>query len=284
MASEIITSTSSLLKNIRVADVWRQMTSFNKIGSAIPQIILVKQHGRSHSEWHLALEGIPFSWNQKDTRDAKNYVCHFRQIEGDFEILHGSWKIIKNVNNHLKIHLQIEYSIGLPAVEDSRSNICKVLFQNFADSLVNWHYQKFNGYNKDTRDTLRYPVNSKKEITIGSRPAEVNILDFSRSGIKFFIKNPVSEIPSAAEAEITIGKVRIFGKFFPDPFYSTCRMVFKNGLSDEQMCEILSLWNIYPNRDLLTVYDVLTAEKNSTALNTDQGIAGSTVRKPVKAL
>lgn len=282
MALEIITSTSPLLKNVRVSDVWRQMTSFNKIGSAIQQIILVKQHGRSHSEWHLALEGIPFSWNQKDTRDTKNFVCNFRQIEGDFETLHGCWKIIKNVNNHLKINLQIEYSIGVPAVEDARSNICKVLFQNFTDSLVQWHYQKFIGYNKDTRETMRYPVNGRKEITIGSRPAEVNILDISRSGIKFFIKNSSSEIPSNADAEITIGNVRIFGKFFPDPFYSTCRMVFKNGLSDEQMCSILSFWNMYPNRDLLTVYDVLTAENTGTPLN-DQG-AGSTVRKPVKAL
>lgn len=282
MSLEIITSTSPLLKNVRVSDIWRQMVSFNKIGSPLPQIINIKQHGRYHSEWHLALEGIPFSWNQKDSRDTKNYSCNFTQVEGDFESLSGCWKIIRNVNNHLKIHFQIAYSIGLPAVEDSRSNICKVLFQNFADALVQWHYHKFIDYNKDTRGMLRYPVNCKKEITIGSRPAEVNVLDISRSGIKFFIKNSSSEIPSTAEAEITIGKVRIFGKFFPDPFYSTCRMKFKNELSDEQLCSILSLWNIYPNRDLLTVYDVLTAE-NCYSSPADQGI-GSTVRKPVKAL
>ncbi|HEX2956939.1 MAG TPA: SRPBCC family protein [Chitinispirillaceae bacterium] len=282
MSLEIITSTSPLLKNVRVSDIWRQMVSFNKIGSSIPQIIKVKQYGRYHSEWHLALETIPFSWNQKDCRDAKNYTCTFTQLEGDFESLSGCWKIIRNVNNHLKIHFQIGYSIGLPAVEDSRSNICKVLFQNFADSLVQWHYQKFSDYNKNTREMLRYPVNSKKEITIGSRPAEVIVLDISRSGIKFYIKNSSLEIPSTAEADITVGKVRIFGNFFPEPFYSTCRMKFKNELSDEQMCSILSLWNLYPNRDLLTVYDVLTAE--SAFCPQDDQKTGSTVRKPVKAL
>jgi len=262
MAIETVTSTSPLLNNVRVSDIWSQITAYDKVDSDLPEIVKVKQFGKTRSEWHLMLDGIPFSWNQKDRRDTKNHVSCFTQLVGDFEHFSGSWKIIKNINNSLKIQFQIHYSIGLPAVEDTRSNVCKVMLQNFADTLVNWHYRKFIGYATDTRSTLRYPVNDKKEILIGSKTAEVHVVNISRSGIMFSIKNNHSKMPSAADADITLGKQRIFGKIYYDPYYSICRILFNNDLSDAEMWSILSMWKLYPDRSLLTVFEVLTSDNS----------------------
>jgi ribosome-associated toxin RatA of RatAB toxin-antitoxin module len=268
MTIETVTSTSPLLNNVRASDIWHQIVSFDKIDSTLPEIVKIKQHSKSRSEWHLMLDGIPFSWNQKDRRDNKNFVCNFTQLDGDFERFSGCWKIVKNINKSLKILFQLEYSIGLPAVEDTRSNVCKGMLQNYADTLVSLHYSKFSGYNKDTRNTLRYPVNDRKEVLIGRKPAEVHIINISRSGIMFSIKNQHSKILSTTDVDITIGKQRIFGNIFSDPYYSTCRMVFKKELSDEEICSILSLWNLYPDHSMLTVFEVLTSDSGKVSSET----------------
>jgi hypothetical protein len=40
------------------------------------------------------------------------------------------------------------------------------------------------------------------------------------------------------------------------------RMVFRKELTDEELFSILALWHLYPNRELLTVFDVLTSDGN----------------------
>lgn len=272
MAIETVSSTSPLLNNVRVSDIWSQITAYDKVDSALPEIVKIKQTSKTRSEWHLMLDGIPFSWNQKDRRDNKNYLSSFTQLIGDFEHFSGSWKIVKNINNSLKIQFQIHYSIGLPAVEDSRSNVCRVMLQNFVDTLVNWHYRKFVGYAADTRSTLRYPVNDKKEILIGNKTAEVHVVNISRSGIMFSIKNDHSKMPSAAETDITLGMHRIFGKIYFDPYYSICRILFSKELSDEEMWSVLSMWKLYPDRSLLTVFEVLTSDSSKISSEVMKGL------------
>jgi ribosome-associated toxin RatA of RatAB toxin-antitoxin module len=262
MAVEIITSTSPLLNHIRASEIWHQIISINSYTAAIPQILKIKQHNKSSSEWHLVLDGIPFSWIQRDFHDEKKFISCFAQEDGDFEHFKGCWKIVKNVNNSLKIHFEIEYSFGLPAVEDTKSNVCKMMLQNYADALVSWHFKKCVGLCKETRSIIRYPVNDKREILVGKVPAEVHVVNISRHGIMFSIKNIMSHIPPSAIADITIGKQQVFGNFYTDPFYSTMRMVFRKELTDEELCSILSLWHLHPNRELLTVFDVLTSDGN----------------------
>ncbi|MBN1603185.1 MAG: SRPBCC family protein [Chitinispirillaceae bacterium] len=272
MAIETVSSTSPLLNNVRASDIWSQITAYDKVDSSLPEIVKIKKISKTRSEWHLMLDGIPFSWYQKDRHENRNYVSNFTQLIGDFEHFSGSWKIVKNINNSLKFQFQIHYSIGLPAVEDSRSNVCKVMLQNFTDMLVNWHYKKFVGYATDTRSTLRYPVNDKKEILIGSKTAEVHVVNISRSGIMFSINNNHSKVPSAADADITLGKQRIFGKIYSDPYYSICRIQFSKELSDEEMWSILSMWKLYPDRSLLTVFEVLTSDSNKISSEVMKGL------------
>lgn len=67
--------------------------------------------------WNIIIEDAEFQWKQRTVADEKKRHINFDLIEGDFEHMQGSWKVTED-NERCSLQLTMEYSIGLPIIED----------------------------------------------------------------------------------------------------------------------------------------------------------------------
>lgn len=87
--------------------------------------------------WQCKIDNAPFSWTQENTYDRSNFAINFCLVEGDFDALNGTWKV-EDDDKKLILKLQLDYSIGMPVIEDILGPILREKLKSNSLEMLNF--------------------------------------------------------------------------------------------------------------------------------------------------
>ncbi|MDO5575642.1 MAG: SRPBCC family protein, partial [Fibrobacter sp.] len=172
--SQKISCERNLGKPIRNAKIWDQIRSYHKYSEFVPCIESIIQENScpSISEWIINIDGAPLSWQQLDSFESQNGCLKFELTNGDFDQLYGQWNVEPTSEpNQFRISLQLEYSLGIPVIEDILGNIIQEKLTSFTNSMVEAHIKKIEESYVDERKFKRLIVGSPVLFTIDNQKA-----------------------------------------------------------------------------------------------------------------
>src|SRR5215475_14442956 len=103
----------------RVFQIIRRFEEYPRFIPLVKEVkILSPESDRTMiSEWRAEIDGILFHWIERDEFDHEDYVIRYSLIEGDMEQYEGHWRI-KNSNDGIELELLMQYSLGVPSIEE----------------------------------------------------------------------------------------------------------------------------------------------------------------------
>lgn len=76
-------------------------------------------HRRScQSAWEVTFRNGVLSWEETDEFDRDHRTVSFEQVDGDLEVLRGSWSVREAASGGSEVHFEAEFDLGLPGLED----------------------------------------------------------------------------------------------------------------------------------------------------------------------
>jgi predicted amino acid dehydrogenase/ribosome-associated toxin RatA of RatAB toxin-antitoxin module len=120
--------------------VLRLLTRVENFAKFMPNVkqCMVIEKGRASAitQWSVEVDGIPFTWKEKDVVDIKNFVIRFHAIEGDLEYFEGEWRLVDHPPGGTEVTVTVAVKIGIPIVEQVIGNVvAEKLKKNFDGML-----------------------------------------------------------------------------------------------------------------------------------------------------
>ena len=98
--------------------VARDNESFPEFMDDLKSLAIVERDGpRVVSDWcgTIPTFGLKVRWRQEDVWDDANYGCKFRQIEGDYDRLEGTWSFSEE-NGGTRFDSSLDYEYVVPGL------------------------------------------------------------------------------------------------------------------------------------------------------------------------
>ena len=92
--------------------------SFPEFMADVQSLKIVEREGdRTVSDWVGVVPtfGLKIRWRQEDVWDAHKFSCSFRQVEGDYDTLSGSWRFTEE-RGGTRFDSALEYEYVVPGL------------------------------------------------------------------------------------------------------------------------------------------------------------------------
>lgn len=236
MAIQRISSEAVLRGNVRKEFAWEIISDFSGfpglIGSVDKVTVFDRNEELGKSEWFITVENAPLRWTEIDHFDKKQYEIRFESIDGDFDTISGRWKVEDFNNQGIKLSYFVEYSLGIPVIEEVVGEILKEKMKNNIDYMLGAIKARLDVPKAEDRKHERYPVNASAMLQINNVEVKANIDNFSQGGMKFSL----SDALSSNEALVTIDGVQVTADLrYNEPHRNVARAIFRNTLSELQL-------------------------------------------------
>jgi ribosome-associated toxin RatA of RatAB toxin-antitoxin module len=235
MAIQRISTEAVIRGNVRKESAWRMLSDFSAfpglIGSVDKVTIIDRNEDVGKSEWFITLENAPLRWTQMDRFDIKNFEIRFESIDGDFETISGFWKVEDFNNEGIKLRYSVDYSLGIPVIEEVLGDILKEKMKGNIDLMINAIKRHLDKPKAEDRRHERFPVKVCAHMSINASEVRANVDNFSQGGMKFSVGNPLA----MNEAFLSIDGVQVGAELhFSGPHRTIARAIFRQTLSDVQ--------------------------------------------------
>jgi ribosome-associated toxin RatA of RatAB toxin-antitoxin module len=234
----------------RKKNAWQHLIDIRNFPERIPDInvirIIEKNDHSMLSEWFICLDGAPFSWIEYDTFIPERYTFNFKAISGDFDIYRGYWKITDSGSGTLTLASEVEYTLGIPVIEQNLGNVLKEKMQHFLNVSVKEQCNYLNADSHDERREERVIINHPVSIRLDGRNADANIINLSSGGMMFRLMKGMFEADEKKERTIDILDHSLKGYMHASPEQSVHRLLFSDTLSSaviRQLCQYCSADN-----------------------------------------
>ena len=271
MAYERISTQTVLRGPVRKESAWRIISDFGEYPALTRTIEKVIVHERTEragrSEWFVFLEDAPMRWLQKDYFDAANYSMQFESIDGDFEKISGAWKVEDYNGEGIALDYSLDYSLGIPVIEDVVGAVFKEKMKNNIDSMVQSIAAAISGSSAvEERKSPRVPLNVFNTILVNGKETRLRIVNFSTGGMMFYY-GPGSLPP---EPVFTIDNMVLKADVASDNPAGKMRAIFRREIRGEdvdRIAKVLTTQNIRVHeRKALNKTGVLTSGKKSVTV------------------
>jgi ribosome-associated toxin RatA of RatAB toxin-antitoxin module len=99
----------------RVYEIAKDSRSFPEFMKDVQSVTPIEQNGnRFVSDWVgiVPTFGLKIRWRQEDMWDDATHSCRFRQVQGDYDQLEGTWNFKEeNGGTRFDTHLDYEYNV-----------------------------------------------------------------------------------------------------------------------------------------------------------------------------
>jgi len=102
----------------RVYEIAKDNESFPEFMKDVKSLTVVEQDGARVVSDYVGLVPqfmLKVRWRQEDVWDDANHVCTFRQIQGDYDKLEGTWKF-QPENGGTRFDSFLEYEYNVPTL------------------------------------------------------------------------------------------------------------------------------------------------------------------------
>ena len=108
--------------------------NYSRLMPNVNRVSILQQDGRRRTtHWDTEIEGAPLIWTEEDTILRSELRIEFDCIEGDFDVFRGCWEVVRvNVGGHAHVACELEYSIGIPVIEEI---VGRILRQKMCENL-----------------------------------------------------------------------------------------------------------------------------------------------------
>jgi len=94
--------------------------------------VLEKSARGAVTSWNVEIDGMPFTWKEKDEFDFPNFKVHFKAIEGDLEHFEGTWQLKDHPGGGTEVTVYVSARLGIPLVTEIVGDvIAEKLKKNF---------------------------------------------------------------------------------------------------------------------------------------------------------
>jgi Oligoketide cyclase/lipid transport protein len=236
MAIQRIATEAILKGNVRKEFAWQMISDFSRFPGFISSVnkvnILDRNEDVGKSEWFITVENAPLRWTEIDRFDKKNYEIRFESIDGDFETISGYWKVEDFNNEGIKLRYCLDYSLGIPVIEEVVGEVLKEKMKSNIDFMLNAIKAHLDASKAEDRKHERYPVNASATLQINNVEVKANIDNLSQGGMKFSLSDPLA----SNEALLTIDGVQVAADLrFHETHHTIARAIFRSTLSEVQL-------------------------------------------------
>jgi ribosome-associated toxin RatA of RatAB toxin-antitoxin module len=264
MALEKINSTAIVQGNIRKISVWNLISDFSLFPKIIKNIdrinIIEKSAAEGRSEWNITIDKAPFTWIEKDIFDKENFQIRFKSIYGDFEHLDGFWKIQDFRNKGIAVSFSIEYSLGIPVIEEALGPVFKAKMQNFVNTIADAIRNECVKHTIEERSYERMHIGKVVPVKINDTSVKVGIVNISRGGIML---NYGGNLFNASRITVTAENAIINATVKENDTKNTLvRAQFDSALTDAQLHSFID----FTKKHTTGVFEAIVSEEETFAV------------------
>lgn len=257
-----------LCRSFRKERIWDQILSYNKYSEYIPSVESIKQKNTCPfiSEWIINIEGAPFSWQQIDSFEPEENCLRFELIHGDFDLFRGKWRVESSgLLNSTTLSFQLEYSLGIPVIEDIAGNIIQEKLSGFINSMLEAHIKLIENTFSDDRRFERLYFGVHLNFFVDDTETLAELINISRGGMLLKLKDDMLRSGNNKIVCFKLAGYSLDSECFMSDKKGSIRVVFSSPLSQKDFIDILSKWKLRSeNRDeLINIYQVLSKQKDS---------------------
>lgn len=236
-------STEAVLKgNVRKKTAWKLITDFSRYPLFIDTIDEVKileiNDRESKSEWFSTIDGAPLRWIERDLYDKENFSLRFESIEGDFDSIKGNWRIENYNHKGIKIAFDVNYSLGIPVIEEVLGPVLKQKMKSNIDLMINSIKRELLKLQSEDRKFKRFTIDEQHNIRINSNEIWPKIVNISRGGMMFDYDGK----PDLLSANIKIDGITIESDIIiNDLKKKNYRAVFKELITNNELEKLVNV-------------------------------------------
>jgi ribosome-associated toxin RatA of RatAB toxin-antitoxin module len=124
----------------RAEDVYRLLADFERypeLSQTVREVRIEKaDDGSALSHWTVNFRNGTLRWTELDRSDPVNMVLGFVQIEGDFEMLVGEWRITP-ADGGCSVEFNGRFDLGIPSLEHIVDPVARRLLVETIEKIVN---------------------------------------------------------------------------------------------------------------------------------------------------
>ncbi|MGE0002117.1 MAG: type II toxin-antitoxin system RatA family toxin [Fimbriimonadaceae bacterium] len=102
----------------RVYEIAKQNEDFPDFMDDVRSVTVIERDGpRVVTDWEGVVPtfGLKVKWRQEDVWDDASYRCEFRQLEGDYDAMSGSWQMSEE-NGGTRFDSVVDYEYKIPGI------------------------------------------------------------------------------------------------------------------------------------------------------------------------
>ena len=261
MTFEHVSTEATLKGNVRKETAWKLITDFSRYPGFIGNIDEVKileiNDNESKSEWFVTIDGAPLRWIERDLYDKENFNLRFESIEGDFDTINGNWRIENYNHRGIKISFEVDYSLGIPVIEEVLGPVLKQKMKGNIDSMIKSVKEELTKKQVEERHFERFPIDEQHNLRVNGNEIRPKIINISQGGMMFEYYGK----PDLLSVSLKINGVTIESDIIiNDLKKKNYRVVFKEAIDTnelEKLVTILSHKHI-PVQDAVVVEEKVT--------------------------
>jgi ribosome-associated toxin RatA of RatAB toxin-antitoxin module len=101
--------------------------------SSVRSVELTRSDGARFSRWRVSARGHLLDWMARDEFDDGLRRYSFSLVEGDFEVLEGTWSVLAG-KTACTLHFDMAFDIGIPVLSNTLHPVLEeVLSENVAE-------------------------------------------------------------------------------------------------------------------------------------------------------
>ena len=112
---------SEKLEGVCAAEAYRVIKNMERYPLFMPDLISVKilskEENSTITAWKSSVNGMAFSWVEKDFFDDVKMCIDYEQLEGDLKKLEGRWRVTQE-NGCACVSLRVEFELGIPMLAE----------------------------------------------------------------------------------------------------------------------------------------------------------------------
>lgn len=261
MAFEHVSTEAILKGKFRKETAWNLIKDFSRYPVIMENVDEVKileiNDTESKSEWFVTIEGAPLRWLEKDFYDRENLKLRFESIEGDFDTINGNWRIENYNHKGIKISFELDYSLGIPVIEEILGPVLKQKMKGNIDSMINSVKEELTKKQVEEREFKRIPIGEQHNVRINGNEIRPEIINISQGGIMFDYDGK----PDLLSIMLKINGITIESDIIiNDLKKKNYRAVFKEVINTDELEKLVNilLHKTIPVQDIVVVKEKIT--------------------------
>lgn len=123
----------------KVFELARNIEAFPEFMPDVQEVEVLErgEDGRQVSRWVGIVKEFKrtITWTEEDYWDEANYVCTFKQTEGDFSVYQGTWRFEER-DGGTWVEMELEYEYDVPLIGALIKNLLRKKMQENCDNML----------------------------------------------------------------------------------------------------------------------------------------------------